>query len=89
MKAGYPEPDDHQLISNVVTSAGTLASMREALDRIARQCSDKQLTISLAPVRKALASAALQNIDDSARITLPVDQAPYSSLIAYCRRKVQ
>ena len=82
------EPDDHELILNVLTGSHTLAFVREALDRVARQSSDRQLKIYLAPVRNVLASAALQNRNEREGIRLPDDQAPYSALMAYCRRKV-
>lgn len=86
MKDAPAQGDDHQLILNLLTSANSLASIRDALDRIARQSSDKQLNIYLGPVRKVLGSATLQTMDDSVKIKLPIDQVPYSPLIAYCRR---
>jgi hypothetical protein len=73
------------LILDAMTNGGTLASLRATFNRVARQSSDEQFRIYLAPVRHVLASAMLQNMDDSRKITFPLDVAPYSTLIAYCR----
>jgi hypothetical protein len=76
-----------RLILDALSTGGTLGHVRAALNAVARQTSDERLKIYLAPVRQVLASTALQTMDDSVKMAFPLDRAPYSALMAYCRRQ--
>jgi hypothetical protein len=75
-----------RIILEALTYGATLAHVRAALAHVARQSSDRQLKTYLAPVRRVLASAAIQSMDESVQLKLPLDRPPYNALVAYCRR---
>ena len=76
------------VVLDVLTRGVSLDRLRASLNQVARLSSDEQLKIYIAPVRRILASAALESMDKSEKIALPLDRQPYSALIAYCRRGI-
>ena len=76
------------VVLDVLTRGVSLDRLRASLNQVARLSSDEELKIYIAPVRRILASAAVESMDKSGKITLPLDRQPYSALIAYCRRGI-
>ena len=76
------------MVLDVLTKGVPLDRLRACLNQVARQSSDEQLKIYITPVRRVLASAAVESMAASENMLLPLDRQPYSALIAYCRRGV-
>jgi hypothetical protein len=76
------------VVLDVLTKGVPLHRLRASLSQVARLSSDNQLKLYIAPVRRLLASIALESMDKSEKMALPLDRPPYSALIAYCRRGI-
>jgi hypothetical protein len=76
------------VVVDMLTKGVPLDRLRASLTQVARLSSDEQLKLYIAPVRRLLASIALESMDKSENLALPLDRPPYSALIAYCRRGI-
>jgi hypothetical protein len=89
LKDSPTEEHEHLLlVLEALTNGETLGCIRSTLNRVANLSSDEQLRIYLAPVRGVLASTVLENMPEGSRVDLPLERAPYSTLLAYCRRRM-
>ena len=76
------------VVLDMLTKGVPLDRLRASLSQVARLSSDDQLKLYIAPVRRLVASIALESMDKSENLALQLDRPPYSALIAYCRRGI-